>query len=63
MVSLTIETAVIAITKVQVAYNCTDIEAISRMQSAAAKAKDETSLDVLCEIKRELIATEALTTE
>lgn len=56
MTSLTIETAVIAIAKVQAAYNCTDLEAITKMQEAAAKAKDEQSLDVLCEVKSVLIA-------
>lgn len=56
MNSLTIETAVIAVAKVQAAYNCTDLEAISKMQAAAAKEGDEASLDVLCEIKSVLIA-------
>lgn len=56
MASLTIETAVIAIAKVQAAYNCTDLEAITKMQEEAAKAKDEQSLDVLCEVKSVLIA-------
>lgn len=56
MTSLTIETAVIAIAKVQAVYNCTDLEAITKMQEAAAKAKDEQSLDVLCEVKTVLIA-------
>ena len=56
MKHLTIESAVIAIAKVQAAYNCTDLEAISKMQAAAAKAGDEKSLDVLCEIKSELIS-------
>lgn len=53
--SLTIETAVIAIAKVQAAYDCTDIEAITKMQGAAAGADDEDSLDVLCHIKAELL--------
>lgn len=52
---LTLETAVIAIAKVQAAYNCTDIEAITRMQGAAAECGDEFSLEVLCEIKSVLI--------
>nr|DAH85552.1 MAG TPA: hypothetical protein [Caudoviricetes sp.] len=56
MKHLTIESAIIAIAKVQAAYNCTDLEAISKMQAAAAKAGDEQSLDVLCEIKSELIS-------
>lgn len=56
MTSLTIETAVIAIAKVQAAYNCTDLEAITKMQESAAKAKDEQSLYVLCEVKSALIA-------
>lgn len=55
MTSLTIETAVIAIAKVQAAYNCTDLEAITKMQAEAAKAGDEKSLDVLCEVKGVLI--------
>lgn len=58
MSSLTIETAVMAIANVQAAYGCSDIEAISKMQSAAAKAGDEHSLDILCEIKSVLIASE-----
>lgn len=53
--SLTLETAVIAIAKVQAAYNCTDIEAITKMQGAAAESGDEFSLEVLCEIKSALI--------
>lgn len=56
MKHLTIESAIIAIAKVQAAYNCTDIEAISKMQAEAAKAGDEKSLDVLYEIKAELIS-------
>lgn len=56
MKHLTIESAIIAIAKVQAAYNCTDLEAISKMQAAAAKSGDEKSLDVLCEIKSELIS-------
>ncbi|MGQ6546012.1 hypothetical protein ACUNEV_00525 [Serratia sp. IR-2025] len=55
MASLTLETAVIAIAKVQAAYNCSDVEAVTKMQSAACKAGDEASLDVLCEIKSQLI--------
>lgn len=55
MTSLTIETAIIAIAKVQTAYKCTDLEAISKMQAAAAKAGDEQSLDALCEVKSVLI--------
>lgn len=55
MTSLTLETAVMAIAKVQAAYNCTDLEAITKMQTAAVKADDAVSLDVLCEIKGELI--------
>ncbi|BBV03972.1 hypothetical protein [Providencia rettgeri] len=53
--SLTIETAVVAIAKVQSTFKCSDVEAISKMQSAAAKSGDEKSLEILCEIKRELI--------
>lgn len=55
MTSLTLEAAVIAISQVQAAYNCTDIEAISKMQAAAAKADDEVSLEMLCEIKAVLL--------
>lgn len=55
MTSLTFETAVMAIAKVQVAYDCTELEAITKMQGAAAKAGDEQSLAVLCDIKAELI--------
>ena len=55
MTSLTIESAVIAIAQIQVAYGCSDIEAITRMQSAAASVGDEASLDVLCEIKSHLL--------
>lgn len=40
MKHLTIESAIIAIAKVQAAYNCTYVEAISKMQSEAAKAGD-----------------------
>ncbi|WP_219097558.1 hypothetical protein [Pseudomonas sp. UMAB-40] len=52
---LTLETAVIAIAKVQAAYSCTDLEAITKMQGAAAQAGDEASLEVLCEIKSVLL--------
>lgn len=55
MTSLTFETAVMAIAKVQVAHECSELEAISMMQSAAAHAGDEASLEVLCEIKGKLI--------
>lgn len=54
--SLTPETVVMAIAKVQAAFNCTDLEAITKMQGAAAKAGDETSLEVLCNIKSALLA-------
>ena len=53
--SLTPETAVIAIAKVQAAYNCTDLEAITKMQGAAAEAGDGASLEVLCDIKSVLL--------
>lgn len=53
--SLTLELAVIAIAEVQVAFNCSDLEAITKMQGAAAKAGDEESLKVLCEIKSGLL--------
>jgi len=53
--SLNLETAVIAIAKVQATYGCTDIEAITKMQGAAAEAGDEASLEVLCHIKAELL--------
>lgn len=53
--SLTLESAVIAIAKVQAAYSCTDLEAITRMQAASAKAGDESSLEVLCQIKSVLL--------
>lgn len=52
---LTLETAVDAIAKVQAAYNCTDLEAITKMQGAAAKAGDDGSLEVLCAIKAALL--------
>lgn len=55
MTSLNFETAVMAVAKVQAAYNITDLEAITRMQGLAAKAGDEASLEVLCEIKSELL--------
>lgn len=55
MISLNIEAAVIAISKVQAAYNCTDIEAISKMQTEAAKVGDEDSIEVLFQIKNVLI--------
>jgi hypothetical protein len=53
--SLTAEAAVIAIAQVQAAYNCADIEAVTLMQGAAAKAGDEGSLEVLCQIKSALL--------
>lgn len=53
--TLTPETAIIAIAQVQAAYNCSDLEAITKMQGAAAKAGDEQSLSVLCDIKNQLI--------
>lgn len=53
--SLTVETAVAAISEVQVAFNCTDLEAITKMQGSAAKAGDELSLQALCEIKAVLL--------
>lgn len=55
---LTTETAVTAIAQVQAAYNCSDLDAITRMQGAAVKAGDEASLEVLCAIKAVLIAQE-----
>ena len=60
--SLTLETAVMAISKVQAAYNCTDLEAITKMQEAAARAGDERSLDVLCSIKSELLGLSSVVT-
>jgi hypothetical protein len=48
-------TADIAIEAVQAAHNCSDIAAITLMQEAAAKAGDERSLVLLCDIKAELI--------
>ena len=53
--SLTFETAVMAIAKVQAAYNCSDIQAITKMQGAAVQAGDEASLEVLCGIKAKLL--------
>ncbi len=50
-----ITTAVIAIAAVQVAYGCSDIAAITRMQEACVSAGDEQSLAILCDIKSELI--------
>lgn len=55
MTSLTLEAAVIAISQVQAAYNCTDLEAISKMQAEAAKVGDEESIEVLFQIKSVLI--------
>ncbi|MNJ82008.1 hypothetical protein D3C77_811310 [compost metagenome] len=55
MKSLTFETAVMAISKVQVAYSCSELEAITKMQGESVKAGDEASLEVLCEIKGRLI--------
>lgn len=55
MASLNFETAVMTISKVVVAYSCTELEAITKMQGAAAKAGDDASLEVLCEIKEKLI--------
>jgi hypothetical protein len=52
---LTLETAVAAIAQVQAAYNCTELEAITKMQGAAAKAGDEGSLESLCAIKAALL--------
>ncbi|UXH41584.1 hypothetical protein [Pseudomonas promysalinigenes] len=52
---LTLESAVQAIAKVQAAYNCSDLEAITKMQGAAAKAGDEASLECLCVIKATLL--------
>jgi hypothetical protein len=53
--SLKLETAVIAIAQVQAAYSCSDLEAITKMQGAAAKAGDEESLAALCRIKAALL--------
>lgn len=53
--SLTPETAELAIAHVQVAYGCGDIKAITLMQGAAAEAGDEASLEALCQIKSALI--------
>lgn len=52
---LTLESAVKAIAQVQAAYNCSDLEAITMMQGAAAKAGDEASLECLCLIKANLL--------
>lgn len=53
--SLTFETAVMAIAKVAVAHECSELEVITMMQCAAAAAGDEASLEVLCQIKSELL--------
>lgn len=53
--SLTLETAIPAIAQVQAAYGISDLDAITKMQGAAAKAGDEESLEVLCEIKNALL--------
>lgn len=53
--SLTFETAVMAIAKVAVVHECSELEAITLMQGAAAAAGDEPSLEVLCGIKSELL--------
>lgn len=58
MTVLNLDTAIIAIAKVQTAYCCSALDAITLMQSAAAKARDEQSLEVLCEIKGRLIESE-----
>jgi len=55
MTSLTFETAVMAISKVAVTYEVSELEAITIMQAAAAKANDEKSLEILCDIKSTLI--------
>ncbi|WP_198537180.1 MULTISPECIES: hypothetical protein [Pseudomonas] len=53
--SLTLESAVAAIAQVQAAYNCTELEAITKMQGAAVAAGDESSLEALCKIKAVLL--------
>lgn len=53
--SLTLETAVMAIAKVAVAHECSELEAITLMQGAAAAAGDEESLEILCKIKSDLL--------
>ncbi|HID9922349.1 TPA: hypothetical protein ACXI4C_004396 [Pseudomonas aeruginosa] len=53
--SLNSVTAVIAIAKVQAAYRCSDLEAITKMQAAAARDGDEATLEVLCDIKSLLL--------
>ncbi|SDN51559.1 hypothetical protein SAMN04490208_0556 [Pseudomonas poae] len=53
--NLTLESAVQAIAQVQAAYNCSDLEAITKMQGAAAKSGDEASLEFLCQIKANLL--------
>lgn len=55
MTSLNFQTAVMAIAKVQVAHECSELDAITMMQGAAAAAGDESSLEVLCKIKSELL--------
>lgn len=49
--TLTHESVVMGIAQVQADYGCTELEAITKMQSAAAAVGDEAALEVLCEIK------------
>ena len=55
MASLNFETAVMAIAKVAVAHECSELEAITLMQGVAAASGDEESLEVLCSIKSQLL--------
>lgn len=44
------------ISRIVTLYKCSEIEAITLMQSEAAKNGDEISLEILCEIKNTLLA-------
>ncbi len=50
-----VKTFVKAIAAVQAAYHCPELEAITKMQGAAAAAEDEWSLEILCEMKNAIL--------
>ncbi|QHJ79738.1 MAG: hypothetical protein [Caudoviricetes sp.] len=56
MAHLTKQNVEMAVEKVKEAYGCNALTAITKMQEAAHKAGDEKSLDVLCELKSEIIS-------
>lgn len=55
MSQLTTETLNTAIEEVMNDTGCTKLQAISGLQSACAKLGDESALEMLCEMKWELI--------